>query len=345
VLVEAHSSDIGPYARLDYYRQVLAQLRNHAAIKDHLMNLALASAQRPGRQLRDAAEWLDMREAVEYALERLHVKAVFIDEAQHLMRVETPFKPVDQLDWLKGMTNRTNVLHILVGNYELYDFRNLSGQAARRSRDLHFPRYHLESKVECEEFVGALRCLLERVPLICDLDDLLSHWRWFAEWSIGCVGILRDWVVDTVAALYEDGGTTLTMGTLKEYALQPDQRVRLEMEARAGEHKIEVGKARSQQQLEELLGKVLKTLERFFADFLLLSEQISRKIAARVPTPVESGTNQAPTLRFMSPYIALPQLETLRQPSLSSHISLNDDGSNHFLQQEQGFGPELCLHI
>lgn len=256
VFVEAHSSDIGPYARLDYYRQVLVQLRNHAAVKDHLMNLALSP--KLGRKPSDAAEWLDMRDAVIYALERLRVKAVFIDEAQHLMRVESPFKPVDQLDWLKGMTNRTNVLHILVGNYELYDFRNLSGQAARRGRDLHFPRYHLEAKVECEEFVGALQYLLERVPLICDVDSLLFHWHWFAEWSIGCVGILRDWVVDTVAALCEEGKTTLSIEALKEHALQPDQRVRLEMEARAGERKVEQGKAQSEKQLQDLLKKTEK---------------------------------------------------------------------------------------
>lgn len=89
VLVQAHSSDIGAYARWDYYGQVLAQLRNHAAVKDRLMHLAL-SEQRPGKQMRDAGEWFNMREAVIYALERLRVKAVFIDEAQHLMRVEPP---------------------------------------------------------------------------------------------------------------------------------------------------------------------------------------------------------------------------------------------------------------
>lgn len=257
VFVEAHASDIGPYIRLDYYRQVLMQLRNHAAVKDHLMNLALSP--KLGRKPSDAAEWLDLRDAVIYALERLQVKAVIIDEAQHLMRVEPPIKPVDQLDWLKGMTNRTNVLHILVGNYDLYDFRNLSGQAARRGRDLHFPRYHLDSQVECEEFVGALRYLLENAPLICDVEALLLQWQWFAEWCIGCVGILRDWIVDTVAALCEEGKTTLTIEALKEYALQPDQRVRLEMEARAGERKVEAGKAKSEQQLQELTTNPTKT--------------------------------------------------------------------------------------
>jgi hypothetical protein len=39
------------------------------------------------------------------------------------------------------MTNVTGVLHILIGTYELLNFRNLSGQASRRGLDLHFPRY------------------------------------------------------------------------------------------------------------------------------------------------------------------------------------------------------------
>jgi hypothetical protein len=105
--VEARPSDTGVYARLDYYRQVLAALQDHAAVKDRLMHLALTA--RPSRKRLDAGEWLDMREAVEYALGLLQVKAVVIDEAQHLMQVTAPLRPVDQLDWLKIMTNRTQV--------------------------------------------------------------------------------------------------------------------------------------------------------------------------------------------------------------------------------------------
>ena len=96
VWVEARPGDSGVYARLDYYRQVLSALREHAAVKDRLMQMALTP--RPGRKAINAAEWLDMREAVEYALERLQVKAVVVDEAQHLMQVNAPLKPVDQLE-------------------------------------------------------------------------------------------------------------------------------------------------------------------------------------------------------------------------------------------------------
>ena len=48
-------------------------------------------------------------------------------------------------------------------------------------RDLFFSRYHLDNEVECSEFVGALRALLEQVPLIVDVPGLLTRlslvWR------------------------------------------------------------------------------------------------------------------------------------------------------------------------
>jgi len=40
------------------------------------------------------------------------------------------------------------------------------------------------------------------VPLTVDVPDLLSHWRWFGEWSPGCIGVLGDWLVETVDTLF-----------------------------------------------------------------------------------------------------------------------------------------------
>jgi hypothetical protein len=96
------------------------------------------------------------------------------------------------------------------------------GQAARRMRDLHFPRYHFDSPTECEEFVGALRSLLEQVPLAVDVPGLLTHWLWFGEWSLRCISVLSDWIVDTVDALCKRGETTLIIDALQKHALPPD---------------------------------------------------------------------------------------------------------------------------
>jgi DNA polymerase III delta prime subunit len=253
VVVQASPEDIGASARLDYYRQILAQLRGHVAVEDRVKHLPLFTD--PRRKSHDPAEWLDLREAVVYALGLLRVKAVFVDEAQHLMYVDTPHRPAAQLDWLKALTNRTNVLHGLVGNFALYDFCHLNGQAARRMRDLHFPRYHLDTQTDCEAFVGVLRTFLERAPLTMDVPGLLAEWRWFGEWSLGCVGVLFDWIVDTVDALCQEGATTFTIEALKRHALQADQRLRLEMEARTGEYKVARAKAQSEQDLQQLLSQ------------------------------------------------------------------------------------------
>src|SRR6202007_3212297 len=69
-----------------------------------------------------------------------------------------------------------------------------------------------------------------------------------------CVGILKDWLVQTVAATLGEAGATLTREALARHALQPAQRARLEVDARAGEQKVEVGNATGYEQLQALLG-------------------------------------------------------------------------------------------
>jgi hypothetical protein len=123
-------------------------------------------------------------------------------------------------------------------------------------RDEHFSRYQLTQQKECENFIRTLKTLLTQVPLQVDIPEMLQHWQWFGEWSIGCVGILSDWVVETVSSVCKAGGTTLTIAELIKHALKPDQRLHLETEARTGEFKIEQAKARSEQELLQLLGKV-----------------------------------------------------------------------------------------
>jgi hypothetical protein len=120
----------------------------------------------------------------------------------------------------------------------------------------------LERQEECAQFVGALQYLLSHVPLDCDVSRLVNEWRWFAEWSVGCVGILRDWLVETVAAQLSKGSTTLTLDALQAHALSPGQRVRLEMEARLGEDKVASGNESSHQQLQQLLSPLLPMREK-----------------------------------------------------------------------------------
>jgi hypothetical protein len=116
-------------------------------------------------------------------------------------------------------------------------------------------RYHLESQADAVEFTSALKVLLEQVPLQVNIPEMLTHWKWFGEWSIGCIGILSDWVVETAATLCRAGETVLTLEALAKHALKPAQRLKLETEARTGEFKIEEAKKESERELQRLLGR------------------------------------------------------------------------------------------
>src|SRR5437868_13300139 len=196
-----------------------------------------------------------MREAAEQALIRAHVKAVLLDEGHRLMQGGGRYTTDEQLEWLKSLTNRLYIIHVLAGPYELFRCRNSLEQLARRGRDLHFARYHVERAEERKEFVAAVKYLLERVPLEVDLDALLRRWRWFAEGSVGCIGNLKTWLVDAVAATLAQGGTRLTEAMLTRTMPHPAKRVSLELDAREGEHQVETSTSDSVKQLQVLLGK------------------------------------------------------------------------------------------
>jgi hypothetical protein len=169
------------------------------------------------------------------------VQAVILDEAQHLMKIGTGSsagKLLDQLDWIKSMTNVTGVLHILIGTYELLNFRNLSGQASRRGLDIHFPRYLYQNEQDRLDFQAALLALLKQVPLDIDIPSLMQDWVYFYEHSIGCVGVLKDWLIRTVAAALHDGSETLTLKQLHEHTLTLAQCERMALDATEGEQKL-----------------------------------------------------------------------------------------------------------
>jgi DNA polymerase III delta prime subunit len=226
LLLEARPSDGTAFNRADYYRTALKQLGEQSYERRLLVDIDTEQTwEKKGRTRTKTTQFNDspeLRNALEDAFTKRGVKAVILDEAQHLMKVgrgSSAGKLLDQLDWIKSMTNVTGVLHILIGTYELLSFRNLSAQASRRGLDLHFPRYLFQDEQERQDFQGVLLALLKQVPLNTDIEVLMQHWFYFYERSIGCVGVLKDWFVRAVAAALQDGCETLTWERLEEHAL------------------------------------------------------------------------------------------------------------------------------
>jgi len=259
LLLEPTPPDQGPYLRLDYYWQIVDALKEHLLVKELVGNVAhLIAMSKATRSKLGATDWLKMRLTAEQALTRARVRAVFVDEGHRLMQGDGSQSVDEQLEWLKSLSNRTHVLHVLAGPYALFGFRNTSGQLARRGRDIHFARYHVEDKEERIAFMAAVKYLLERVPLTVDLPALLPRWRWWAEGCVGCVGILRDWLVDAVAATLVQKGTSLTENILTKTMPHPARRLSLEIEARAGERQVALHESESAKQFQALVKRPAK---------------------------------------------------------------------------------------
>ena len=259
LMLEAVPPDGLTFNRAAYYRAALTQLGEAYSTQWSLVDINVEQtwetktrSKSHGRvaQCNDAPE---LRQALEDALIRRGVRAVVIDEAHHLMQVASGAKLLDQLDWIKSMTNMTGVVHVLVGTYDLLNFRNLSGQAARRGYDIHFPRYQFQHEAARTAFQGVLLHLLHHQPLQADVQALLNHWYYLYERSMGCVGVLKDWLVRAVAAALHEGDHQLSLARVQAHALSNAPCESMATDAHAAEQKLHYTES-SREHLWSLLG-------------------------------------------------------------------------------------------
>ena len=223
LVIEARPSDGSAFNRAYYYRTLLSLMGERTYPQQiHIDIHAETDPPKRRKVTGKAAQFNDLpelREAAEEALRRHGVRVIIVDEAHHMMYTGSGGPVVtlqEQLEWLKSMSNTTQVLHILVGTYDLFNFGHLNGQLSRRCLPVHFPRYQLQREGDCIEFQAALLALLHKVPLHCDADTLVgSYWLYFYECGIGCIGVLKDWLLRAVSTALDEVQDTLTLDWLR----------------------------------------------------------------------------------------------------------------------------------
>ena len=256
LLLEARPPDGATFNRTEYYKSALRQLGEVTYKRETVVSIDQEQlwGHKPdrskGAKFHDSTE---LRRVYEDALQRRGVRSVVIDEAQHMLKLASGMKLIDQLDWVKSMTNTTGVLHILTGTYELLAMRKLNGQTARRGLELHFPRYHYQHQPDQLAFQSTLVTLLNQVPLEVNIDDLAQYWPYFYERSIGCVGVLKDWLVRAVHAALLEGEHAFVFERIQECALPLAQCESMALDATAGEQELHYT-ASQRQHLWKLLG-------------------------------------------------------------------------------------------
>jgi energy-coupling factor transporter ATP-binding protein EcfA2 len=193
-------------------------------------NMQLISYDKPGIR--------PMRFASERTLKHRRPAAVLIDEAQHLGIIRSGRKLLDQLNALKSLAEESRVTHVLSGTYELIPLRNLNGQLSRRSLDIHFGRYNAKNEEQREDFINVLNTFQHHLPL-SDEPDLVSRWDYFYERSLGCVGVLKDWLTRSLALALGSDSSTLPLKYLERRALSIRQCTTILREIKTSERELE----------------------------------------------------------------------------------------------------------
>jgi Cdc6-like AAA superfamily ATPase len=228
-------ADAGQFSWKDYYRRALVAMEE--PLIDRKITYRVRSVFRDGTgrfAFAPHAIGLEMRYALESALLHRRPAAFFVDEAQHLTKMRSGRKLQDQLDSIKSLANLTKTIHVLVGTYELLPFRNLSGQLSRRSVDIHFPRYRADRREDYLAFQSVLFTFQRHLPLEGD-TDLLKHFDFCYERSVGCVGVLKDWLTRALAVALAENSHVLTRKLLEQTAWSVCQCQRMANEALEGE--------------------------------------------------------------------------------------------------------------
>jgi hypothetical protein len=246
VLTEARPPEGELFDRTDYYHTTFKKLGIHTQSAHEKRE----RANRSPRYHEDPA----LRNALEETLKRQQVRAVFLDEAQHLMKASNGAKPRDQLDWIKSMTNVSGVLHVLLGTYDLLHFCNLDGQSARRGLEIHFPRYNFQEKDEREAFQAALLSLLRQVPLQIDEQALMNGWWEFYKRSIGCVGVLKQWLVRAIALALREESEKLEWTHLERRALSDAKCAQMAADVKDGEDELRYAAETNRERLNRVFG-------------------------------------------------------------------------------------------
>jgi len=253
VALEAVAPESGQFNWKDYYTRALLALDE--PLIAHKIDYRLRGMRREGDGavvIERGTSAPELRRALEHCLRQRRPSAVLVDEAQHLRKTASARRLLDQMDLLKSLASMTGIAHVLIGTYELLGLVNLSAQLSRRSVEVHFGRYRADVAEDAQAFRSVLLTFQRHLPLTTE-PDLVGRWESLYEQSVGCIGVLKNWLDRSLAAALEAGESTMTARCLKEQAAPTRKLLSLAREIKEGEEALAAAD-RGRGELRSLLG-------------------------------------------------------------------------------------------
>lgn len=233
VIVEAENSGpSGEFSTKAFMREALTQIRHPVygvAADDDVGGLRL------DLRINKTAESV-MRKAFENYLGVRRTRVLAIDEAHHVKYVKGGNLGAERvLNSWKCLANKTRVVLVLVGSYELLRLIALAPHFAGRKNTIEFPRYRVDVKDDVVAFEEVLRCFDQ---YLCFSDSSTSLRKFnkllFVE-SLGCIGNLSLWLRSALARAKSRGISALTKELLLDSRKPKIDLVAMEQEILAGE--------------------------------------------------------------------------------------------------------------
>lgn len=232
VCVEAPAPELGSFSWKDFYLRILVELKDqacewHLALKERELG-------KPGVARLSSLTLADLRRRVEVGFHHRGVKVLLIDEAQHLHKMTSGRRLLDQMDVLKSLASLSKAFVVLFGTYELIKLLELNGQLARRCVMVHFPRYRYDDPTQRQDFQKAILNLQRKIVLPTP-TNLAPHFEYIYRNSGGSVGILKNWFTSGYSMTLKAGGKILTKATLEASKLPPSSLLKIAEEINVGE--------------------------------------------------------------------------------------------------------------
>ncbi len=232
--IEAIPAEQGKFSYKDYYTRALEALQE--VLIEYKIDYQLPSDESKEWGCAVHTYYKDssaLRRAMEKVFRYRQLKAFTIDEAQHLLMMAGAHQMLQQMNWIKSIANLTGTVHILFGTYELLNCPTLNGQMGRRSEDIHLSPYQADEEEDVAEFIRIIRTFQRHLPLRQE-PKLEQHYEYLFSGSVGCVGILKNWLTRSLLFAYAEEARTLKLKHLKQGALGASRLKKIKEEAEQG---------------------------------------------------------------------------------------------------------------
>ncbi|MGK7956011.1 MAG: AAA family ATPase [Crocosphaera sp.] len=236
--LEAVPAERGKFSYKDYYIRALEAIKEVLVEYKVYYGLTESDCQglKPDYHL-DRKDSPALRRAMEKVFRYRQLKAFTVDEAQHLLMIAGGHQMLQQMNWIKSIANLTGTVHILFGTYELLNCATLNGQVGRRSEDIHLSPYQADDSEDVAEFIRVINTLQRHLPLQ-EEPDFEKHYEYLFEGSVGCVGILKNWLTRSLRVALAESAPTLTISHLKQGAFSASRINTIRSEAQQGERRL-----------------------------------------------------------------------------------------------------------